>query len=58
MLCLGFYETLQRGTEWAATGACTRTADLPEDFPTEATVHPITLEGHPKQDRPKPKPAK
>ena len=57
MLCLGFYETLQRGTEWAATGACTRTADLPEDFPTEAAVHPITLEGHPKQDRPKPKPA-
>jgi type 1 glutamine amidotransferase len=57
MLCLGFYETLQRGTEWAATGACARTADLPEDFPTEATVHPVTLEGHPKQDRPKPKPA-
>jgi uncharacterized protein len=57
MLCLGFYETLQRGTEWAATGACTRTADLPEDFPNEAAVHPVTLEGHPKQDRPKPKPA-
>ena len=56
MLCRGFYETLQRGTEWAATGACTRTGDLPDDFPAEAKLSPVPLEGHPKQDRPKPKP--
>jgi type 1 glutamine amidotransferase len=56
MLCRGFYETLQRGTEWAATGACARTADLPDDFPAQAKLAPIPLEGHPKQDRPKPKP--
>jgi type 1 glutamine amidotransferase len=57
MLCRGFYETLQRGTEWAATGACARTADLPDDFPAQAKLAPVPLEGHPKQDRPKPKSA-
>ncbi len=30
--CVGFIATLQRGTEWAATGKVTQ--DLPKDFPT------------------------
>ena len=30
--CVGFISTLQRGTEWAATGKVM--TDLPEDFPT------------------------
>ncbi|MGL4550928.1 MAG: ThuA domain-containing protein [Gemmataceae bacterium] len=33
MKCVGFIVTLQRGTEWAATGKVTRT-DVPADFPT------------------------
>jgi hypothetical protein len=32
MRCLGFVGTLERGTEWAATGAVT--LPLPKDFPT------------------------
>src|SRR5262249_52776330 len=32
MACVGFIATLQRGTEWAATG--TVTLPLPKDFPT------------------------
>jgi len=32
MKCVGFAATLQRGTEWAATGAVT--LPLPKDFPT------------------------
>jgi type 1 glutamine amidotransferase len=31
--CVGFIVTLQRGTEWAATGKVTQTK-VPEDFPT------------------------
>ena len=58
MLCRGFYETLQRGTEWAATGDVNRTADIPEDFPTETSVGVVTLEGHPQQTIPVPKPKK
>ena len=57
MLCRGFYETLQRGAEWAATGDCARTGDLPADFPSEATLSTVTLAGHPKQERPAPKPS-
>ena len=38
MRCRGFYELLQRGTEWAATGKVERTADVPSDFPTEDEV--------------------
>ncbi len=34
----GFYTTLQRGTEWAATGKVVRTAEVPADFPTEKKV--------------------
>jgi len=30
--CIGFQATLQRGTEWAATGKVT--VPLPSDFPT------------------------
>lgn len=55
MLCRGFYETLQRGTEWVATGDVKLTADVPADFPTEASLAPVTLAGHPKQPRPAPK---
>ncbi len=33
MRCVGFIVTLQRGTEWAATGKVTQTK-LPEDFPS------------------------
>lgn len=32
MACVGFIATLQRGTEWAATGQVTQ--ELPKDFPT------------------------
>jgi type 1 glutamine amidotransferase len=34
MSCVGFIVTLQRGTEWAATGKVTLT-EVPADFPTE-----------------------
>lgn len=52
MLDRGFYETLQRGTEWAATGDVKATADVPADFPGEDRVSVVTLEGHPKQTPP------
>jgi len=41
MLCRGFYDTLQRGTEWAATNEVT--IDWSEDFPTKDKVTPVTL---------------
>lgn len=34
--CVGFIVTLQRGTEWAATGKVTQA--VPKDFPTESAV--------------------
>jgi type 1 glutamine amidotransferase len=34
--CVGFITTLQRGTEWAATGKVT--IPVPEDFPTADTA--------------------
>jgi len=34
--CVGFVVTLQRGTEWAATGAVTQ--KVPTSFPTPTTV--------------------
>lgn len=52
MLCRGFYETLQRGTEWAATGEVKLTADVPEDFPKENELSVVELPGHPQQPRP------
>lgn len=55
MLCRGFYETFQRGTEWAATGDVVLTADIPEDFPTADKLSVVKLEGYPKQPRPAPK---
>lgn len=58
MLDRGFYEVIQRGTEWAATGNVKATADVPADFPSEKQVSVVQLAGHPKQERPKPKPAK
>ncbi len=58
MLDRGFYETLQRGTEWAATGDVKATADVPADFPTESKTSAVQLAGHPKQQPPAPKPAK
>lgn len=36
MKCVGFASTVQRGTEWAATGKVT--VPLPKDFPTEKEV--------------------
>jgi type 1 glutamine amidotransferase len=58
MLDRGFYEIMQRGTEWAATGDVKVTAEVPADFPTEAKTSVISLEGYPKQQPPAPKPAK
>jgi type 1 glutamine amidotransferase len=40
MACIGFQETLERGTEWAATGKVERTAALPADFPTVDKASP------------------
>ena len=40
MACKGFQETLERGTEWAATGKVERTAALPPDFPTADKASP------------------
>jgi type 1 glutamine amidotransferase len=33
MECVGFIVTLQRGTEWAATGKVSQ-SEIPSDFPT------------------------
>jgi len=40
MQCIGFIATLQRGTEWAATGKVT--LELPKDFPTETKTRVLT----------------
>jgi len=37
MECVGFIVTLQRGTEWAATGNVSQT-EIPKDFPTADSV--------------------
>lgn len=55
MLDRGFYETLQRGTEWAATGDTKATADVPADFPSEDKLSVVKLDGYPKQAPPAPK---
>ncbi len=39
MRCVGFITTLQRGTEWAATG--TVTIPIPENFPTASKVSQV-----------------
>ncbi|MGI9242148.1 MAG: ThuA domain-containing protein, partial [Verrucomicrobiales bacterium] len=39
MRCVGFYTTLQRGTEWAATGKVT--IPVPDNFPAEGRTSPI-----------------
>lgn len=41
MLCRGFFIFLQRGTEWAATGAVS--IPIPPDFPTEDEVVGVPL---------------
>ena len=41
MRCRGFFEILQRGTEWAVTGKVTRTVEVPADFPTADKVSPV-----------------
>ena len=41
MRCRGFYEMIQRGTEWAATGAVKHTAAVPADFPTADKSTPV-----------------
>ncbi|MGJ8656098.1 MAG: ThuA domain-containing protein [Akkermansiaceae bacterium] len=43
MLCRGFYELVQRGTEWAITGEVERTADVPKDFPTADKTSPVEI---------------
>jgi type 1 glutamine amidotransferase len=43
MRCVGFMATLQRGTEWAATGKVT--IALPENFPTAEKTSAIAGEG-------------
>ena len=55
MLDRGFFTIIQRGTEWAATGDVEQTGAVPTDFPTEAAVSVVKLEGYPKQEAPKPK---
>ncbi len=42
MRCVGFYTTLQRGTEWAATGEVT--IPIPENFPSEEAVSAVEAE--------------
>jgi type 1 glutamine amidotransferase len=39
MKCVGFYITLQRGSEWAATGEVT--IPIPDNFPKENEVSPV-----------------
>ena len=39
MKCAGFINTLQRGTEWAATGKVTQT--IPENMPTAEKTLPV-----------------
>lgn len=41
MRCRGFYELIQRGTEWAVSGEVKRTADVPADFPTADKISPV-----------------
>jgi type 1 glutamine amidotransferase len=41
MRCRGFYELLQRGTEWSVSGKVERTAEVPADFPTADKVVPV-----------------
>jgi len=41
MRCRGFYELLQRGTEWSISGEVVRTAEVPKDFPTEHKTSPV-----------------
>jgi type 1 glutamine amidotransferase len=41
MKCIGFVTTLQRGTEWAATG--TVTIPVPDDFPTATQPQPWSV---------------
>ena len=42
MECIGFISTLQRGTEWAATG--TVTIPIPDDFPNASQSHSHSLQ--------------
>ncbi|MEM7011470.1 MAG: ThuA domain-containing protein [Verrucomicrobiota bacterium] len=39
MKCVGFYNTLQRGTEWAITGEVT--IPISDNFPTEEAISPV-----------------
>ncbi|MEO1993295.1 MAG: ThuA domain-containing protein, partial [Pirellulales bacterium] len=42
MECIGFMNTLQLGTEWAATGKVT--IPVPEDFPNASQSHSHSLQ--------------
>ena len=46
MECVGFITSIQRGTEWAATGEVSQT-ELPADFPTEAATSKRAFEWKP-----------
>ena len=52
MLCRGFYEIMQRSTEWVATGDCKATAAVPADFPTADRETEVKLDGYPKISSP------
>jgi len=41
MRCRGFYELIQRGTEWSVDGKVERTAEVPADFPGPDRVVPV-----------------
>lgn len=41
MRCRGFYELIQRGTEWAISGEVVKTAEVPADFPTAEKTSPV-----------------
>lgn len=57
MLDRGFYEIMQRSTEWVATGDCKATSAVPADFPTPDKDTEVHLDGYPKLNPPAPKPA-
>lgn len=43
VLCRGFFEILQRGTEWSATGIVEQTAEIPADFPLADKVSQVQV---------------
>ena len=58
MRCRGFFTIIQRGTEWAATGAVKRTAKVPDDFPPRKRCrwYPLPRSKHPSFPRARTRP--